>query len=322
MTTFPGSPRLLKGAIIGLDPANPQASVVVFQYNPDTMTRKLDARSTGGGDTSDRSEAFRLTGPPKETITLNIEVDAADELEQANPIAIASGVYPTLAALEMLLYPKSVTVIANAALALVGNIEIIPVEAPLTLFVWGPARVLPVRLNGLSITEEAYDTTAQSDPGQGGFDAERAELCRFEDHQPRLHAVPSLPDRQGGDGDNQCSRQPIQSGWVGQAYLRQTMFPVTSRYYGIETAKYENSATGERSSIYAAASCRSPLTVRSSPNTLSRKASGSTTSRPVILVIRSNSGGSAMPTTPCGPKTSRRRSAVACSIPFPQGGAI
>lgn len=147
----------MKGAIIGLDPANPLASVVVFQYNPDTMTRKLDARTTSGGDASDRSEALRLTGPPKETITLNIEVDAADQLEQANPLAVASGVYPTLAALEMLLYPKSATVIANTALALVGNIEIIPPEAPLTLFVWGPQRVVPVRLTSLSITEQAYD---------------------------------------------------------------------------------------------------------------------------------------------------------------------
>jgi hypothetical protein len=158
MSSFPGSPRLIKGAIIGLDPMNPLASIVVFQYNPDTMTRRLEARSTGGNDTSDRSEAFRLTGPPKETITLNIEVDATDQLEQANPLAITTGISPTLAALEMLLYPKSVSVIANAALAQVGNIEIIPPEAPLTLFVWGPTRVLPVRLTGFSITEEAYDT--------------------------------------------------------------------------------------------------------------------------------------------------------------------
>jgi hypothetical protein len=157
MSSFPGSPRLLKGAIIGLDPANPLASVVVFQYNPDTMTRKLDARTTGGGDSSDRSEALRLMGPPKETITLNIEVDAADQLETAAPLAVASGVYPTLAALEMLLYPKTATVIANNALALVGNIEIIPPEAPLTLFVWGPQRVVPVRLTSFSITEQAYD---------------------------------------------------------------------------------------------------------------------------------------------------------------------
>lgn len=158
MTSFPGSPRLFKGAIIGLDPVNPLASVIVFQYNPDTLTRRLDARSTGGGDTSDRSEAFRLTGPPKETITLSMEVDAADQLETVNPLAVAFGVYPALSALEMLLYPKSATVIANTALAQAGNLEIIPPEAPMTLFVWGAQRVLPVRLTSFSITEEAYDT--------------------------------------------------------------------------------------------------------------------------------------------------------------------
>src|SRR5262245_17237911 len=158
MSTFPGSPRLLKGAIIGLDPLKPLASVIVFQYNPDTMTRRVGARSTGGGDNVDRSEAFRLTGPPKETITVSVEIDATDQLEQANPIALASGVHPTLAALEMLLYPKSALTIANTALAQLGNLEIIPPEAPLTLFFWGPARVVPVRITSLSITEEAFDT--------------------------------------------------------------------------------------------------------------------------------------------------------------------
>ncbi len=158
MTTFPGSPRLLKGAIVGLDPLNPLASVVVFQYNPDTLTRRVEARSTGGADGGDRSEAFRLSGPPRETITLNVEVDATDQLERADPLAVTMGVYPALSALEMLLYPKSVVVIANTVLALFGNIEIIPPEAPLTVFVWGPKRVLPVRLTGFSITEEEYDT--------------------------------------------------------------------------------------------------------------------------------------------------------------------
>ena len=158
MTTFPGSPRLLKGAIVGLDPLNPLASVVVFQYNPDTLTRSVEARSTGGTDGGDRSEAFRLSGPPRETITLNVEIDVSDQLEQANPIAAFTGLYSTLSALEMLLYPKSEKVIADVALAQFGNIEIIPPEAPLTLFVWGGQRVLPVRVTRLGITEEAYDT--------------------------------------------------------------------------------------------------------------------------------------------------------------------
>ncbi|MBD2261427.1 hypothetical protein [Pseudanabaena sp. FACHB-2040] len=157
MTSFPGSPRLFKGAIIGMDPMNPLASVIIFQYNPETMSRQVEARSTGGEEGA-RGEAFRLSGPPKETISLSVEIDATDQLEQTNPVAVASGVYPTLSALEMLLYPKSSAVLKNIGLAQIGNIEIIPPEAPMTLFVWGPQRVVPVRLTSFSITEEAYDT--------------------------------------------------------------------------------------------------------------------------------------------------------------------
>jgi hypothetical protein len=155
MSSFPGSPRLLKGAIVGVDPLIPIPNVVVFQYNPDTMTRRLEPRAVSAE--GDRGEAFRLTGAPKETITLSVEIDATDQLEQANPLATTVGIYPTLAALETLLYPKSAVVIANSVLSLIGTIEVIPVEAPMTLFVWGPQRVLPVRLTSLSITEEAHD---------------------------------------------------------------------------------------------------------------------------------------------------------------------
>jgi hypothetical protein len=156
MTTFPGSPRLVKGAIIGVDPFNPLASVIVFQYNPETLTRKVQAQVAGDG-TGGRSEALRLAGAPVETITLSVEVDATDQLERPDPTAVAMGIHPQLAALEMLLYPKTALVIANALLAALGTIELIPPEAPLTLFVWGPRRILPVRLTDFSITEESYD---------------------------------------------------------------------------------------------------------------------------------------------------------------------
>jgi hypothetical protein len=69
----------------------------------------------------------------------------------------ANGVYGAMSALEMLLYPKSALVIANEVLALAGVIEVIPPEAPLTFFIWGPLRVLPVRLTEFSVVEEAYD---------------------------------------------------------------------------------------------------------------------------------------------------------------------
>jgi len=149
------TPRLIKGALIGLDPFNPLASVVVFQYNPESMSRRLEPRAVSGD--ADRSEAMRLTGPPKETITLTVEVDATDQLETQNPIAVACGVYPALSALEMMVYPKSALVIANTILAALGTVELLPAEAPFTLFVWGPQRVVPVRVASISITEEAYD---------------------------------------------------------------------------------------------------------------------------------------------------------------------
>jgi len=154
MSTFPGSPKTQKGAIVGLDPFNPLASIIVFQYNPDTLTRTLTAQTTGG---TAQGEALRLKGPPLENITVNIEIDAADQLEKADGITTAMGLYPTLSSLEMLLYPKSALVIANEVLANVGMIEVIPPEAPLTLFIWGIKRVVPVRLTTFSITEEAFD---------------------------------------------------------------------------------------------------------------------------------------------------------------------
>jgi hypothetical protein len=156
MSQFPASPQVLKGAIVGLDPMNPLASIIVFQYNPDAVTRTIHARTAGAG--SSQSEALRLKGPPEETIAFDVEIDAADQLEQSDPIAESMGIAPALASLEMLLYPKSAVVIANEVLAQLGVIEVIPAEAPLTLLVWGIKRVLPVRLTQFTITEEAFDT--------------------------------------------------------------------------------------------------------------------------------------------------------------------
>jgi hypothetical protein len=149
----------MKGALIAVDPANPLASVVLFQYNPDTLTRSITPNMSGGGSGGQsQGEALRLLGPPEETITVDVEIDATDQLESAQPQALALGIHPALAALEMLVYPKSAVVIASEVLAAVGMIEVVPPEAPLTIFVWGPARVVPVRVSSVSITEEAFDT--------------------------------------------------------------------------------------------------------------------------------------------------------------------
>ena len=159
MTSFPGSPRLLKGAIVGVDLFNPLASVILFQYNPETLTRSLTARTPQHDwrQPTAQTEQMRLAGPPEEMIQLEIEIDAADQLEEADLSATKLGVYPALASLEMLLYPKALAMITNNALLRGGIKEVSAPKAPLTMFVWGYKRVLPVRITGFSITEQAFD---------------------------------------------------------------------------------------------------------------------------------------------------------------------
>lgn len=156
MTNFPNAPKILKGAIVGFDIMNPLASVVIFQYNPHTLTRTLKPRGIEGEGAS--AESQRLTGPPEETIQVEIEIDATDQLERGDEVATAMGIYPQLSALEMIVYPKTANVIANTVLMNAGTIEVIPPEGPFTLFIWGAQRVAPVRLQEITITEEAFDT--------------------------------------------------------------------------------------------------------------------------------------------------------------------
>lgn len=160
MTTFPGSPRLIRGGIVLTDPTTGAVQrVITLQYNPDSVSRTLQVQSISG-EGGDRLEALRLKGPPKETFKVEVEIDATDQLEfpDQNPNTVQVGLYPVLAALETIIYPTSDRLISNNNLASVGTLEIIPMEAPLTLFVWSKTRVLPVRLTEFSITEEAFDT--------------------------------------------------------------------------------------------------------------------------------------------------------------------
>jgi hypothetical protein len=152
-------PRLIKGGLVLVDPDSGNVrKVIALQYNPDTLSRTLQVKTVPtGSEGGDRAEVLRLKGPPVETIKVDAELDATDQLEHGDPAAAASGVHPQLAALEMITYPSSDQLIANNAQAKGGTLEIIPMVAPLLLFVWGANRVLPVRLTDLSITEEAFD---------------------------------------------------------------------------------------------------------------------------------------------------------------------
>ena len=159
MTTFPNSPRLLKGGLVLLDADTSAVQrVIVLQYNPDTLSRTLAAQTVKEG--GDRSEAMRLTGPPVETIKLDAEIDATDQLEfpDQHANAVQFGIQPQLAALETILYPTSGQLLANNALASAGMLEILPSLSALTLFVWSKSRIVPVRITDFSVTEEAFDT--------------------------------------------------------------------------------------------------------------------------------------------------------------------
>ncbi len=160
MTTFPGSPRILKGGIVLLDPdtfsVRPNG-IIVLQYNPDTLSRTLKIQ--GADESGDRSEALRLKGPPVETFKLDAEIDATDQLEfpERNATTVQNGIFPQLAALETIVYPPSAKLQNNFNLAQTGTLEIMPMLAPFTLFVWSANRIVPMRLTDFSITEEAFD---------------------------------------------------------------------------------------------------------------------------------------------------------------------
>jgi Contractile injection system tube protein len=158
MTTFPNSPRLLKGGIVLIDPQSSAVlRVIALQYNPETLTRTLQVQAVG--ETGDRSEALRLKAPPTETIKLDAMIDATDQLEfpDQNQNTAQLGIFPQLAALETIVYPTSAQLQANNDLAKVGTLEILPMETPLSLFVWSKSRTLPVRITEFSVTEEAFD---------------------------------------------------------------------------------------------------------------------------------------------------------------------
>ena len=154
MSTVFSPPKLLKAALVAFDLPALTPRVAVFQYNPATLTRSLEAQMQ---DTEGKTgDPPRFKGAPVETIKLDVELDATDRMERGEGQAADSGVLPQLAALETLIYPRSSEVVLNSALLLAGTIEIIPSVAPLTLFVWGKRRILPVRVTEFSVTEDAH----------------------------------------------------------------------------------------------------------------------------------------------------------------------
>jgi hypothetical protein len=168
---------LLKGALVSFTPTflTPAPNVTVFQFNPETMTHTWSQPDRGGqaapSSGIQAGNPLAVPGMPGEEFSLTVVFDSNQDIEDRIPVSAqlgeVSGVYTRLAALEMMLYPvtgnsmSSLLGQASAALGLGGaagsGSQVPDSTVPVVLFVWGPYRIVPVRVTGLTITEKLYD---------------------------------------------------------------------------------------------------------------------------------------------------------------------
>jgi hypothetical protein len=162
MSNFSRSPKLLKGALIEFSERfiGPVPNIILFQYNPESLTRTLSIWKTAAANDHENSESSRAQPfDPSETFTLSLELDAADALEkpELHPVSFLSGVADRIAAMEMLLYPQEESLLGGLVSALGGKSKPVPKgTVPVVMFAWGPGRIVPVRLTSFSVEEQAY----------------------------------------------------------------------------------------------------------------------------------------------------------------------
>jgi len=156
VTSFPKSPKTAKAGIVLVDARSGKTlAIIPLQYNPVSLQRSYEPQGFGDG-----KQPLRLKGPAVETLTIEADIDATDRLEfpDQHQDTVAHGIQPQLAALEALVNPTSEQLNNNNILASAGTLEIAPMEAPMTLFVWSKNRIVPVLIKTFSITEESFDT--------------------------------------------------------------------------------------------------------------------------------------------------------------------
>jgi Contractile injection system tube protein len=164
VTGYSQTPRLLKGALVRLGEPflGPVPNVIVFQYNPETLTRELTPWTppTEAEGTEPPTSGTAQPFDPGETVTLALQLDAADALEEpdTHPVAVLAGVADRIAALEQLLYPVGETLLGG--LFSLGVSTAVPRgSVPIVLFIWGPGRIVPVRLTTFSVEEQQFSPT-------------------------------------------------------------------------------------------------------------------------------------------------------------------
>jgi hypothetical protein len=158
---------MLRGALIeyGSNLLGPIPNVVIFQYNPESLSRALQVPPRPTGPT--QRESTQAGERTEERISFKAHFSAANLLDEDKVLARAFGIGPQLAALEKMVLPSSklaglvgaaLDKIAGAVAPPAPPAQPIPREAyPRILFIWGPARVLPVTIVSMTIAEQEYD---------------------------------------------------------------------------------------------------------------------------------------------------------------------
>jgi hypothetical protein len=156
----------------------PIPNIIVFQYNPETMTRTITTApppqsASVSGASGNKPLPAQQVNPqsqpfdPQESFSLTIILDAADALEQSDPIALVSGVAASISAMEMLCYPPGPGPLGGLVSAAISTLtgssptaDVVPrTDVPIVLFFWGPGRILPVRIKSFSVEEQQYSPT-------------------------------------------------------------------------------------------------------------------------------------------------------------------
>jgi len=148
-----------RGSLVKVDPAGGASTSIPFQYNPASLKRSLQP-AVLGGQSGGHSEAIRFSGAPTEVLSLNVELEALDDLPNRaqNAAAFSLGVFPLLYALETLVYPPAAQVEQSIQMLGQGSLEIAPILTPPVLLVLGPNRIAPVVIQALEVLEQAFDT--------------------------------------------------------------------------------------------------------------------------------------------------------------------
>lgn len=147
----------LKGAFVRYEDSLALPNIIVFQFNPETMTRNPSLYEKASSESSEgKKEPLAVTGMPRESLSFTLRLDASDKIASGDVLAKSSGILPAISALELLLYPREALDLRLGAAPKEARNP--PDKLPVVLFVWGLNRVLPVKISSLSINEMQYDT--------------------------------------------------------------------------------------------------------------------------------------------------------------------